>query len=280
MRIIVLGVAMFAVLAAAPCARAQKKELLVKEWGSLSGKVTLDGKLPDPKDLDLTKRMMAHLDKACCLAKAAKPEEKVDTTWLIDPKTKGVANVVVWIIPPKGMYFPLPTGYKPNKEPIVIDQPHCTFIPRVSAYNPVNIIDGKPVATGQTVVFKNSSIASHNIHATGSSECEGNSFNVNLASKGELKKVLEPQFLPININCDIHTWMAGRLFVFDHPYYAITKADGTYEVPQVPAGAEVSLMVYHEGPALVLPELKKGRPVTLNAGKNTMDFDVKSPFGK
>jgi hypothetical protein len=68
--------------------------------------------------------------------------------------------------------------------------------------------------------------------------------------------------------------MAARLFVFDHPYYAITKADGTYEIPLVPAGAEISVFAWHEGQGWVLTN--KGQAVTVEKGKKkTLDFQVK-----
>jgi hypothetical protein len=74
--------------------------------------------------------------------------------------------------------------------------------------------------------------------------------------------------------------MGARVYVFDHPYYAVSKADGTFAIPQVPAGVEVFLMVHHEDVGWILPERKDGRAVTLKTGKNEMNFEVKSPFGK
>jgi len=251
---------------------AQPQKLKNEGWGSLSGAVTLDRAIPEI--VDLVPKMMAHADKACCLATSAKAFEKIDTTWEVDPKTKAVANVIVWIKPPKDTYFPLYPTYKPSKEPLVIDQPHCAYVPRVSAYNPVNIIDGKPVETGQKVMFKNSAVVSHNIRAVGAAD-KDNSFNVNLIAKSEYVKAFEPQRLPISLQCDIHTWMGGKLAVFDHPYFAITKADGSFEIPNVPAGAKVYLMAWHEGVGYVLPELGKGREMVLKTGKNVVDLKVK-----
>ena len=120
-------------------------------------------------------------------------------------------------------------------------------------------------------------VVSHNIRASGSPARDTNSFNVNVPPKTEIEKSLMPQRLPIALQCDVHTWMAAKLYVFDHPYFAITKEDGTYEIPNVPAGATVSLFVHHEKVGWVLPELGKGRDITLKAGKNVMDFTVEAP---
>src|ERR1019366_7786069 len=82
MRRILLSASALALLGFLQVAQGQeeKKLLPTNGWGSLSGKVTLDGKVPDVESFE--KRMNEHADKACCLAKDAKPKEKVDRTWV------------------------------------------------------------------------------------------------------------------------------------------------------------------------------------------------------
>jgi hypothetical protein len=53
------------------------------------------------------------------------------------------------------------------------------------------------------------------------------------------------QRLPVILSCAIHPWMRGWLRVFDHPYYAITDADGRFEIRSAPAG-RWRLKVWHE----------------------------------
>ncbi len=259
--------------AGGPTGPKKKQELASTGWGSLSGKVTLDGDIP--AIVDLTKKMMDHADKKCCLDPKAAAVEKIDATWLVDPKTRSVANVVVWIKPPPSTYFPIHDKLKVRKEQIVIDQPHCAYLPRMSAYQPFYFDGKKEVLTGQRLIIKNSSTVPHNVRATGGPDNPG--FSKLVIAGGNIEPEFVPQPLPILLNCDIHTWMSAKLFVFDHPYYAITKEDGTYTIPHVPAGAEVFLMVYHEGVGYVLPELKKGRAITLKAGENVHNFEVKAP---
>ena len=50
--------------------------------------------------------------------------------------------------------------------------------------------------------------------------------------------------LPIKIECNIHPWMNGWVRVFDHPYFAVTDADGNFELKNAPAG-NYRLMVWH-----------------------------------
>lgn len=273
-----VALALLGLLVDANAGRAQVK-LKTNGFGSLSGKATLSGTVP--AIVDLYDKMKAHADKDCCLAAKAKLLEKIDTTWIVDPKTKAVANVMVWVKAPANTYLEIHPKLKVRKEKIVIDQPHCAFLPRVSAYNP-EYFDGKDmVKTGQELIIKNSAIAGHNVRAIGHPKYnEG--FNRNLPPGTELNVTKDPKLalvaqpLPISVQCDIHTWMAGKLFVFDHPYYALTKADGTFEIKDIPAGAQVSIMAWHEGVGWALTN--KGTPITIENGKaHTLDIELKAP---
>lgn len=258
---------------------AKKKELLASTgWGSLSGKVTLDGKIPAV--VDLTPRMKDHADKTCCLDPKALPIEKIDTKWMVDPKTKGVANVMVWIKAPAGVYFPVPEKLRVRKGEVVLDQPHCTYIPRMVAYQPVYFDGQKEVETGQKLIIRNSAAVSHSARALGGPKNEG--WNKTIISKGEIEAIFVPQALPISLDCAMHPWMAAKIFVFDHPYYAKTKEDGTFEIPLVPAGAEVTVMGWHEADGYAVKNTVDGKTIygkkmTLKEGKNEFNFSISAP---
>lgn len=264
-------------------ANAQEK-LKTEGYGSISGKVTFVGKVPAVDNL--MKRMADHQDKACCLGPKAKDEEKTDRRWVIDKKTMGVANVVVWVKPPVGKYFEIHPKLKARKEKIIIDQPHCAFLPYVSTYQPY-YFDGKDkVPTGQELILKNSATVSHNARVS-SGNREFRDFNPLLVPKSELNVTkankgkdteIVPYVMPYTLDCSIHTWMAAQIYVFDHPYYAITKVDGTFEIPNVPAGAVIYFMAHHGEGGWAVKELKKGRPITVEKGKKmVMDLEFQAP---
>jgi hypothetical protein len=254
-----------------------KKPLASTGWGSLYGKVTLVGKIPD--EVSLIGKMKDHADKACCLDPKALPIEKIDPTWLVD-KNKGIANVMVWIKAPAGTYFPIHEKLKVRKEEIVVDQPHCAFLPRVSAYQPFYFDGAKEVLTGQKLILRNSATVPHNVRATGGAKNPG--FNKTVIAKSEITVDFVPQPLPISLNCDLHTWMSAKVFVFDHPYYAKTKEDGTFEIPFVPAGAVVTVMGWHEadGYAVKTKDGEKtiyGQMMMLKEGKNEFNITIAAP---
>lgn len=255
-----------------PFADAQERKLLpTKGWGSLSGKVTLDGAIPPVEDF--TPLINKSDDKPCCIK--APMDQKVSQRWIVDEKTKAVMNVAVWIKPPAGSYFPIEEKDKVRKETVTIDQPFCAFLPHAVALYPSYFDGKKQVPTGQKLVVKNSAKCPHNIRGT--TQLKFNrAFNSNMPPGSELEFVFTPQPLPIIFNCDFHKWMDAYVFVFEHPYFALTKKDGTFTIPRVPAGAEVTIMAYHEGVYLEALAIE-GKQITLKEGANTFDFSFKAP---
>ena len=51
----------------------------------------------------------------------------------------------------------------------------------------------------------------------------------------------------IDASCSMHTWMNCKLALFTHPYCATTKADGSFEIPNVPIDEELTVYLWHEG---------------------------------
>ena len=115
---------------------------------------------------------------------------------------------------------------------VVIDQQDCLFVPRVAA-----------AQVDQLVRFLNSDMLAHNVRGVPS---EARSWNFMLAVKGASREAtIEREEPAIEIKCDVHPWMKAYLGVFDHPYFAVTDADGRFSLPQVPPG-DYTVTVWHE----------------------------------
>jgi len=116
--------------------------------------------------------------------------------------------------------------------PVVIDQRDCLFVPRVAA-----------AQVDQPVRFLNGDMLAHNVHGVPN---EARSWNFMLAVKGASREAtIEREEPAIEITCDVHPWMKAYLGVFDHPYFAVTGADGRFSLPQVPPG-DYTVTVWHE----------------------------------
>lgn len=255
------------------------------EWKStvtLKGQVTYDGTPPPVEKLNFGDKADEHCKKG--------DTEKL--IWEVDPNSKGVKNVVVWVQPGAGQSFKydaIPEALRKRTDIVTIDQPFCNFVPHVQAFNP-SIFDGKKqVPTGQKFVMKNSATIAHNSKYEGDAAlAASNSGNPNIPPKGQEEFKVKPARDTrsghdlININCGIHPWMSAKLLALDTPFYAVTDKDGKFEIKDVPAGVEVYVVAWHEEAGTngyVLPATspaKQGQKVTLEAGKtDTLNFKIK-----
>jgi hypothetical protein len=258
--------------------KGKKEELASTGWTTVKGRITLEGDKPDVTVLnkDLTAAMEANKqDGKHCLS--APGDEKEEQTYRFGPNN-GVGNVFVWLAPPEGKYFKIDWDKKPWANEVVIDQPYCAFVPHTAvlfpgAYNPDKPSELKP--SGQKLVVKNSAPMNHNTKWAGGDANTGD--NKTIPSGGKLEVELKPDDTPVTLKCNIHTFMDGVVRVFDHPYATVTDKDGNYEIKNAPAGAELHIVVWHEGDIYGGKGGKDGDKVTLEAGKDTIkDYTIKS----
>jgi hypothetical protein len=119
------------------------------------------------------------------------------------------------------------------KEKVVIDQPHCQFVPRITM-----------MREGQELEVKNSASVLHNARITGSPTGNG-TINLTVSPGNSVVKQPKAEKRPMLLGCDIHNWMGGRICVFNHPYFALSKEDGTFEIKKAPAGT-YKIFIQHE----------------------------------
>jgi hypothetical protein len=241
-----------------------------KGVGTLKGKVTYDGDPPERKELP---GVSTNENKDHCLKGDVK-----DQTWMVGPD-KGVMNVVVWLRAPKGKYFNIPADQQKSTETRTIEQPFCAFQPHVIVFYP-SYFDGKDKKqepTGQQLKVINNAPIGHNTAWRGDNSLVNVGKNEKINPKGEMPIPAKPCASKktgedlLSFNCDLHKWMTAFAWVFDHPYAAVTKADGTYEIKNVPTGVEVELVHWHES----FGHQGKAQKITLKDGDNTQDFKVK-----
>jgi hypothetical protein len=252
-------------------------ELVGTGTGTLKGKVVFKGPKPDLKKAtdDLQAQMKASADKATCFR--GTPEEIVQQKWRIDPKG-GVANVFVALKAPKGTFFKVDPAKKTWPDEVVLDQPHCAFLPHAAVLFPAYrraAKDRELAPTGQKFVVKNSAPMTHNVFYGGGTDNAG--LNKPVLSKGQLPLTLNPTRLPIEFRCTIHPWMNAWLWPLDHPYAAVTGPDGSYEIKNAPAGVKLRVLAWHEEVGFLSPTRFEGDELELQAGANTKDYELRAP---
>jgi len=120
---------------------------------------------------------------------------------------------------------------------IVIDQKNFQFTPETVV-----------IHRGDSVKFTNSDEATHNVF----SKSDLSNFNVATPSRGDHTERFDRAGgvrKPITIGCVFHSAMHANIFVFDHPWYALTPTDGTYRLADVPPG-QYELEMLHPSGAL------------------------------
>ena len=137
-----------------------------------------------------------------------------------------LANVFVYIKDIKGN-FPAPST------PVTIDQKGCQYHPHVNA-----------VMVGQPLDIKNDDNTLHNIHAL---PVANSQFNEGQPVQGMVstKKLDKVEMTPFKIKCDVHGWMKSYMAVMPHPFYAVSAANGTFTIPNLPPGQYV-VVAWHE----------------------------------
>ena len=162
---------------------------------------------------------------------------------------KGLRNnedALVYVAAIAGKTFPAPAGH------VKIDQLNLTFIPHVTG-----------VLVGTTVDFQNSDAVLHNVF---SPDVCAAKFNLGTWPKGESRNFTIKQECVATLLCKVHPEMEGFVVAVPTPYYAVTKADGAYTIPNVPDGA-YTLKVWH-------PKAKAAQKAVTVAGTATADFEI------
>ena len=139
----------------------------------------------------------------------------------------GMQNVFVYVATGvEGWTFTVP------EEPVVLDQKGCNYVPRMVG-----------MMTGQALRVKNSDPTVHNVHTYPKRNRASN------VSQPAGSKVLDIEMkraeVLVAVKCDMHAWMQARVGIVDHPFFAVTAADGSFTLPKLPAG-EYKIFAVHE----------------------------------
>jgi plastocyanin len=201
--------------------KAQEVRMDPATEGTVTGTVKVEGKAPAPIKIDMDQ------DPACGMSGGG---DNYSEQYVVhDGK---LANVYLYIKSGPVAALSAPGPDKPVA--VVMDQKGCRYTPHVIA-----------LMRGGSVEFRNSDITMHNIHtmptSVGSKE-----LNVSQGPKGAPQVVAfnDPEIM-IPVRCSNHPWMNAFINVADTPFYAVTDADGHFEIKGLPAG-RYELAAVHE----------------------------------
>jgi len=183
--------------------------------GNIEGVVSFDGAAPKNEAIKM------NADPVCVKANAT-PQAQ-ETYMVADGK---LANVFVYIKDGLGNF-----SYDAAPQ-VTIDQQGCRYHPHVFG-----------MRVGQELVIQNSDPTLHNIHALPKGNQE---FNTGQPMQGmKTTHVFTAKEVMIPFKCDVHGWMNAFIGVVDHPFFAVTGADGKFSLKGVPPGT-YTIEAWHE----------------------------------
>jgi hypothetical protein len=189
-------------------------------FGTLKGRVIFQGAVPKLESLTA----LAETKEPIC-AKAGIPNDK-----LLVGEGNGVANVFIFL--PKA---PAGVGVPPMPgEPVKFDQKDCRFFPHALV-----------LRTKQTLKILNSDSFLHNTHIYAQRSAGFNQGVSPHNTTGMDYQYEMSETKPVEVKCDIHSWMRAYQLPLDHPWGAVSAPNGEYEIKNVPAG-EHKFQVWHE----------------------------------
>ena len=214
------------------------------EWGNVQGQFLFDGEIPE---------LPAHKDKA--------GEPVPNESLIVDPKSKGIANICLYRRkPPQKTH---PDLKRSQQETVEFRTQDGRLVPHILA-----------VRTDQTVIWKN---FEQEVFCPRLSPFNNDPTSVIFAPddrKGLPFQLPYPETRtpPIKVSSDTHIWMSAYWIVSDHPYFAITDTNGRFKIDRLPAG-EHTFRVWHERAGYVetteftrdlTVEIKGGETLTLD----------------
>ncbi|NRA03607.1 MAG: hypothetical protein HRU00_13505 [Myxococcales bacterium] len=210
---------------------------------TIAGSVNFAGAAPRSRPID-----MAGADEKCAEIHGGK-RLKPDTVILNDNGT--LRNAFVWVkTGVEDWSFPMPEG------DALLDQHGCRYEPHVQG-----------MRTGQSLSIKTSDPTAHNVHGYTKVNRSFNRSQPPGAADVSIRMRKDESTPPMKVKCDIHPWMNAYVAVVDHPYFAVTGADGSFELGNLPPGT-YTIGAWHEKYGAI--------DQTLTIGDNesmTLDFD-------
>ncbi len=231
-------------LIAIPCAMAD---------GTISGKITFDGKMASPKKIRIK-------GDAFCVKAHPKGSDLVKESYLFNKDKGTLLNVVVYISEGADE-----TSSGAAMEDATIDQKGCQYVPHMTA-----------VMVGQTLNINNTDETAHNLNLKPEIN---NGFNEGQPVANMTKTVtFDKVEVGMPLKCDVHSWMNAYISVFENPYFAVVDENGEFTIENVPAG-NYTLKTWHEF-SKFKPTVEDMKIEVKDGESTTADFTYSPPKKK
>jgi hypothetical protein len=220
------------------------------DWGTIKGKFVYKGDVkPEP--------IVPNKDTEYC-----SKHNLVDETIVLGGKDE-LANVFVFLNAGRGKKVDIHPDFKPAAEPKVLDNKGCRFEPHAMTLWTADKFE----------IHNSDKDIGHNTNA--SMLFANPKFNEQVTNGAPImKQFTKSESYPSKVACNVHPWMNAYVLIRDNPYMAVSAADGTFEIKNVPAGKH-DFAFWHEA---------KGNLKDLKVGKDKADrkgqLEINVPAGE
>ena len=157
----------------------------------------------------------------------------IDERLLVDPKSNGIKNVLVYVYTGRGgSKLDLPPAQNANQKRI-LTMVNGRFDPHILLAQAGDTLE----LVGQGPNQHNPNLYFFANHPQGI---------VIQPGKRRFIAVPKPEPAPIPVDCNIHPWMHAHVVVLDHPFAAVSDSDGNLAIDGLPAGSSLNFRVFHE----------------------------------
>ena len=125
------------------------------------------------------------------------------------------------------------TVYPVPATPAVLDQKGCRYLPHILG-----------LRAGQPLQVRNSDTAGHNVHPIPAGGDEEWNESQMPGAQPILKTFHHPQIM-LPVQCNQHPWMKAYLNVMTHPFFSVSREDGSFMIQDLPPG-DYTLAAVHE----------------------------------
>ena len=218
-------------------------------FATLQGRFVLSGIAPDNPPVNVTK------DLDICGASATDQQ-------LLVSSDGGIKNVLIFVerIPDVWVHESAQPG---KTDDFIFDQKQCVFLTRVAAFQvsqPLKILNSDPKG-----------------HNTDISPRFSAAFNQTIPAGGfALYRAEEEEKDPVSVKCSIHPWMQAWMIPRKNSYFSVTNDEGNFEIPNLPAGVDVSLRAWHERTKYIQNVSLNDQPEKWSKGRFQQNLDPDS----
>ena len=157
-----------------------------------------------------------------------------DESFIVDPETRGIANVIVYLRPAAIGGLPIhPQLLQPTDAVSVMTIRGFRFQPHVAF-----------VCVGQSLEIHNQEMFGHNPKIDFLSNTPDNLI-LRGGDIGRTRILSGTERLPVNVSDSIKPWLSAKLVVNDHPYVGKTNTDGILTMQNIPIG-NWTFQAWHE----------------------------------